>query len=389
MVVPVILSLDKTNLTSFSGNKQAYPVYIGIGTKNHQIRCQPSSHVMLLIGYIPVSKLECFSAKKQSIAGFQLFHNCMQTIVKPLVEAGKNGVRMNCADGFVHMAYPILAAYVANYPEQCLVTCCKENSCPKCTVTPKQCGDSVHSILRDPDKTLQTLAAQSRGHEPTEFVQHSLCPINPFWKDLPHCNIFACITPGILHQLHNGVFKDHIVSWASEAMGGGHQDEIDRHFCAMTPHTTLWHFEKGISLTSQWTGMELKNMEKVFLGVLANTTDPKVVRAVRGILDFIYYAHFEVHTDESLAHLDTAWVTFHENKEIFEELEIRTHFNISKLHNIKHYVDLIRTLGAAAGFSTEATNDETRTPLGAAHNKNPNQAVLEKGESTRYGRWWL
>ncbi|KAG5649532.1 hypothetical protein H0H81_003267 [Sphagnurus paluster] len=170
-------------------------------------------------------------------------------------------------------------------------------------VSPKQRGDPVHSILRDPDKTLQTLAEQSRGHEPAEFVQHSLHPINPFCKDLPHCNIFACITPDILHQLHNGVFKDHIVSWASDAMGGG-QDEIDQCFCAMTPHTTLRHFEKGISLTSQWTGTEHKNMEKVFLGVLANATDPKVVRVVCGILDFIYYAHFEVHTDESLAQLD-------------------------------------------------------------------------------------
>jgi len=82
-------------------------------------------------------------------------------------------------------------------------------------------------------------------------------------------------------------------------------------------------------------------MEKVFLMVLAGATDPAVIRAVRGVLDFIYYAHFETHTDESLGLLDAAWLTFHDNKYIFEDLEIRKHFNISKLHNIKHYINAI------------------------------------------------
>ncbi|KAG5633718.1 hypothetical protein H0H81_005760 [Sphagnurus paluster] len=96
-------------------------------------------------------------------------------------------------------------------------------------------------------------------------------------------------------------------------------------------------------------------MEKVFLGVLANATDPKVILAVRGILDFIYYAHFEVHTDKSLAQLNAAWVAFHKNKSIFQDLEIQQHFNISKVHNIKHYLDSIRELGSAAGYNSEAT----------------------------------
>jgi len=123
----------------------------------------------------------------------------------------------------------------------------------------------------------------------------------------------------------------------------------------MTPHTSLWHFKKGISLTMQWTGKEYKNMEKVFLGVLAGATDPGVMRTIHAILDFIYYAHFETHCNESFAATDAAWLAFHDNKSIFEDLEIRKHFNISKLHNIKHYLDVIRTHGTADGFNTEAT----------------------------------
>jgi len=123
----------------------------------------------------------------------------------------------------------------------------------------------------------------------------------------------------------------------------------------MTPHPTLRHFKKGILLTTQWTGTEHKNMEKVFLGVLTGATDPGVIRAVRGVLDFIYYAHFETHCDESLARLDAAWLAFHDNKAVFEDLEIREHFNISKLHNIKHYLDSIRSRGTADGFNTEGS----------------------------------
>ena len=150
------------------------------------------------------------------------------------------------------------------------------------------------------------------------------------------------------------MFKDHLVSWVNEAINGG-TAEIDQRYRSMSPHPSLRHFKKGISLTSQWTGTEYKNMEKVFLGIIANAVDPGVIRAARGILDFIYYAHFETHTDESLAQLDAAWRTFHEEKKIFVDLGIREHFNISKIHNIKHYLDSICSLGTADGFNTENT----------------------------------
>ncbi|KAF8170150.1 hypothetical protein BJ912DRAFT_1025406 [Pholiota molesta] len=307
-VCPVILSSDKTHLTRFSGDKMAWPVYLSIGN--------------------------------------------IQKATRP---AGCTGVDMVCADGFIRRIFPILAAYIADYPEQCLVCCCKENTCPECAVEGHKRGEYlVHAMLRDVQATLAVLDAKAAGLAPPEFVDQNLRLVNPFWRDLPHCDIFSCMTPDLLHQLHKGVFHDHIVSWASEAMKG-QQEEVDERFQAMSLHPTLRHFKKGISLTSQWTGTEHKNMEKVFLGVLAGATDPQVILAVRGILDFIYYAHFETHSDESLAKLDAAWFAFHQNKEVFERLEIREHFNISKVHNIKHYPDSIRSRGTADGFNTEGT----------------------------------
>ena len=103
---------------------------------------------MALFGYIPVCKLECFTKKQHSEEAHHLFHKCMQQILKPLIAAGKEGIDMVCANGFIQKVFPILSVYIANYLEQCLVICCKENSCPMCLVKPEKQGEyRVHSVL--------------------------------------------------------------------------------------------------------------------------------------------------------------------------------------------------------------------------------------------------
>lgn len=334
-IVPVILASDKTQLLTFSGDKSAWPVYLTIGNLPKYLRRSPSARATVLIGYLPVAKLECFSKSKRSMFGYQLFHDCMRSLLAPLIDAGKHGVDMVCADGFIRSIYPIIAAYIADHPEQCLVACCRENHCPKCLVDPDKRGLAVNSLLRDPDKTASLLKDKLSGQKPSGFEEAGLRAINPFWMDLPHCDIFSCITPDILHQLHKGMFKDHTVKWASACVEGK-EAEIDRRFQAMPSHPDLRHFRKGISLVSQWTGTEYKNMEKVFLGVLAGAVvDSEVIKAVRAVLDFIYYAHFETHTEDSLTELEAAWQRFHTHKRVFVRLGIRNNFNgIPKLHSM-------------------------------------------------------
>ncbi|KAI0675158.1 hypothetical protein C8Q78DRAFT_965124 [Trametes maxima] len=352
-IVPVILASDKTMLSRMSGDKSAWPVYLTIGNIEKNVRRKPSAHATVLLGYLPVAKLECFSEKRRSLEGYRLFHKCMQTILKPLVEAGQTGVLMTCVDGMVRRVYPIVAAYIADHPEQALVAACQENRCPKCPVEPNDRGEPVFSCLKDPEKVSAILKRVSEGQNPPEFAGLGLRAVKPFWEDLPHCDIFSALTPDILHQLHKGMFKDHIVSWATKAIEGG-ADEIDRRFKAMLKHSDLRHFKNGISLVSQWTGTEYKGMEKTFLGVVAGAGDERVTRAVRAVLDFIYYAHFETHTDKSLTHgLHRSWSNYHKCKAIFIELEIRRHFNFPKGHSTEHYELSIRSVGTADGYSTE------------------------------------
>ncbi|KAF9058446.1 hypothetical protein BDP27DRAFT_1386129 [Rhodocollybia butyracea] len=111
-VCPVIIASDKTNLTRFSGNKSAYPVYLTIGNLPKALRRKPSAR-----------------------ACYEIFHCSMAHVLEPLKSAGNpktGGIEMVGGDGNVRKVYPLLCTYVADYPEQCLVTCTKYGTCPKC-----------------------------------------------------------------------------------------------------------------------------------------------------------------------------------------------------------------------------------------------------------------
>ncbi|KIK32995.1 hypothetical protein CY34DRAFT_27121 [Suillus luteus UH-Slu-Lm8-n1] len=302
VVALVILASDKTALSQFCGDQEVWPVYLTLGNISKDIRRQPSKHAAILIAYLPISKLECFSQDTQSAECYRLFHYCMTQVLQPLVSAGRDGVEITCSDQQVRQMHPIVAAYIADFPEQCLVACCMENHCPKCTVG------------RDNDEIF-------------ESEQGLQAIYSPFWAILPHNDIFQCMTPDILHQLHKGVFKDHIVSWCMDIIG---KDTLDAHFKAMS-----------------------SELQRVFLGVIAGAVNNRVIAAVRAVLDFVYYAQYRSHTEHTLSRMQAALTLFHANKDVFVELGVRKYFNIPKIHSMVHYIDSIHLFGTTDGFNTE------------------------------------
>ncbi|KAF8432260.1 hypothetical protein L210DRAFT_3363107, partial [Boletus edulis BED1] len=139
-VAPIILSSDKTQLSHFQGDKAAWPVYLTIGNLFKEIHCCAFAHGTILLRYLPIAHLDGFSDKIKLLVKYRLFYYCMTHILKSLVNAGTEGTAMICVDSIVRQVWPIVATYVADYPEQCLVACCMENRCPLCKVPPTSRG---------------------------------------------------------------------------------------------------------------------------------------------------------------------------------------------------------------------------------------------------------
>ncbi|QRV85193.1 hypothetical protein RhiJN_13211 [Ceratobasidium sp. AG-Ba] len=353
-IIPVILASDATHLTNFGGGKQAYPVYITLGNIPKSIRRKPNSYGTLLLGYLPAHKLECFTKKGRAHQKERLFHMCMTEIVKPLEKAGREGVDMACGDGKIRKCFPILAAYTADNPEQTLVACCKKNLCHRCTVGRDSRGDYALFPNRHHVHSANALVAKSRHRTTQYYIDNGLRPFGqPFWANLPHCDIYGALTPDILHQLHKGVFKDHVMNWCLK-IAGVDETEFNDRFKAMPPHSNLHHFTKNVSDLSQTTGKEHRAMQKVFLGVMAGLVPHDVMPALRALLDFIYYAQLPTHTDTTISWLEQALRQFHDSKDVFIAHEVRKHFNINKLHSMMHYATSIRELGALDGYNTES-----------------------------------
>ncbi|HEV7737536.1 MAG TPA: hypothetical protein VGO47_09225, partial [Chlamydiales bacterium] len=265
---------------------------------------------MILLGYMPVTKLECIeNAKERQKCTYRLFHYCLLNMLGSLQDAGHHGVEMVCGDRQVWHCYPIFA----DFPEQCLVAGCQENLCPVCKILPTEQGEPSVCPHRTPHETLRALKTYNTDKKSEIYKALSLRPLaEPFWSKLPHVNIFECFTPDLLHQLHKGVFKDHLVKWCMEAaVTYSNPKEIDKRFKCMPHHPSIRHFKKGISAIAQWTGKEIKEIERVFVSLLFGAVPPEVTQVARAIVDFIYYASFSSHLTETIRRLQDALETFH------------------------------------------------------------------------------
>ena len=284
----------------------------------------------------------------------------MRRIVEPLVNAGTHGCEWASGDGIVRQCHPILAAFVGDYPEQRLVTCCMNGQCLKCVVSLENIDDGILHNERNYQEARDTFA---RSDEHPRNLNEAcrrikLKPVfHPFWEDLPYIDIFKSITPDILHQLYQGIIK-HLFSWLKTAIGA---DEIDARCARLPPNHHIRHFAKGISILSRVSGTEHQQISSILLGLVLDVQLPsghspvRLIRATRALLDFLYLAQYPSHTDDTLQYLEEALQTFHENRSIFVDIGICRNFRIPKFHSLLHYTKSIRYFSTTDNYNTKYT----------------------------------
>lgn len=354
-IAGLIIVSDKTSLSVVCGGQQAYPVYLTIGNISKTIHRKLNECATVLLGYLPVDEFSDVQDNSiQAQLKGQLIQDAMAVLLEPLRKASLEGVEMWCADGRLWCIYPMVAAYVADFPEQNLMACTLQSSCPVCTTKQKGRADYKKRAPAQTHRcTLDALRAYFENNDPGELDTLSLKPWWPWWAGLLYVNISVAITPDLLHQIYQGVFKERLMRWLKYLMG----DTLDHRYLSMPEAEGLRKFSKGVSKIALWSGRESKDMLKQILPVSVGKVPLKMSQLVCSLVDFRFLAHTLSLTEDDLDEMKRSLAKFHELKPMMINngyYESSRRFDlIPKIHMLSHYTASIRELGTPDGYNTE------------------------------------
>ncbi|KAE9399341.1 hypothetical protein BT96DRAFT_965641 [Gymnopus androsaceus JB14] len=353
MFVPVILGSDKTTVSVATGQNDFYPLYISLGNVHSSVR-RAHRNAVALLGFLSVPKTSKDHSGSAEFRKFrrQLFHTSLEHALSSLRPHMTIPRVTLCPDGRYRRVIYGLGPYIADYPEQALLTCIVQNWCPRCMAPPD-----------DLDST-----AGRRSHEHTDSLLNG-CTLKELWDDygivpftasFPRADIHQLISPDLLHQLVKGTFKDHLVDWVFEYLdityskkeADERKADIDRRIAATTPYPGLRNFHEGRGF-KQWTGDDSKGLMKIFLPAIVGHVPSQMVKAIQAFLEFCYLARRDVIDEDTLSAMDTALMRFHQHREIFRTTGVRPE---GTRWSIIEY--LIQQFGAPNGLCSSITESK-------------------------------
>ena len=369
----VVLSSDKTGLTSMTGNRSAHPLLITLANIDSIIRSSSSSHALKLLVLIPVPKFVGVKKGLHTILENCLLHTCLDFITAPLKTAARNGTWMNNYAGYIRKCFTPLAAYIADTPEAAALTGVAGKTSHLTMASFKEFGDPFQHPPRMAADILTSLNTLSHHFDPSDVGVYTtkarqlfrLNSVNlPFWHDwelpdgtLPNPSQLFPIE--ILHHLHKS-FWDHDVKWIIRAIG---DRELDTRFSLLQPRSGYRHFSSGISALKQVTGREHRDIQRYILGLIADSVRPEFVVCIRALLDLRYLSQLHDINTDILDDIARALETFHEFKQIILDLGLHVgkkgnqipHFEIPKLELLQSIVPSIMWSGALPQWSADVT----------------------------------
>ncbi|KAG2344597.1 hypothetical protein BDR05DRAFT_998986 [Suillus weaverae] len=228
------------------------------------------------------------------------------------------GIMMSDPIGNVRHCYMLLAAYIIDTPEACMLACVHGKTSPFMMASYLEFGDNfchpkwTHHITLDQLAKIQVDPNDLKGY----FDACAIYCLNgvhvPFWQDWP----FACpsvfLTPKALHHWHKQFF-DHNLQWCIEVVGA---QELDFWFSILQPTTGYHHYSDGITKLKQVTGRVHCDLQCYIVGLLVGAAPHQFMIAIHALMDVRYLAQSPSPDDNLLASIDQSLLTFHRNKDV-------------------------------------------------------------------------
>lgn len=197
-IAALIISSDKSCVSTLLNGKHVYPVYVTLGNISKRARRQTLNRAVALLGYLPVEPFKDEPKATKSRLRQEAVHTAMREMLQPLRDAWRDGVEMRCADGHIRRVHPTMAAFEGDWPELCDMAKTLASACPKCDEPPARRGQLRRTRIRNPDTTLATLLLYD---DPNVLKRFGLRPGWLFWANLYPTNFHECIAPDLLHQV--------------------------------------------------------------------------------------------------------------------------------------------------------------------------------------------
>ncbi|KAF8873949.1 hypothetical protein BD779DRAFT_1613631 [Infundibulicybe gibba] len=357
---PVILGSDKTTVSVATGQNDYYPLYASTGLVHNGVR-RAHRNTLSLVAFLAIPKTSQEHKDDPDFRQFRrrLFHTALHRILLSLCPHMLTPRVTRCADGHFRRIIYGLGPYIADYPEQVLLSCIVQGWCACCT---------------SPSDNLDAPSGR-RSHEHTHALFEAcslqelwdnygiIGDILPFTAGFPRADIHELISPDLLHQVIKGSFKDHLVEWVTEYVKQVNEPaeaskilaDIDRRIAAAPSFPTLRRFPKGRGF-SQWTGDDSKALMKVYIPAIVGHVPDQMVSALSAFTEFCYLVRQH---ESTLTAIDNALEAFHHAREIFRVVGIRIDgFSLPRQHSLLHYRYLIQMFGAPNGLCSSITESK-------------------------------
>jgi hypothetical protein len=375
---------DKTCVTAMTGGLEMYPAYLTLANIVSEVRMKASSHAWMCFCFFPVVKFEVHPSF-QSILSARLWHACMDKAFTRCKDAATTGYHMADPCGCLRWSFPLLAAWIADLPEQHLISGVANSTSPLSYAVTNQFGDAFCHPPRHGQETIKLIQDLTSRVDPWKLdafqVKGKELGLNgvhmPFWRDWYLADPFHFLVPEILHTCHK-FFYDHPFQWCINAVGAL---ELDNRFKSLHPRVGFRHFGNGVAHVKQMTGREHRDIQRSIVAVIAGAVPPRFLRAIRALIDFIYQVQSPLLTESAISGFVESLQEFHDERAAITAAGARvgskgpiSHFNIPKLELWHHFACSTRMMGAPVQWTADVTErlhiTEVKHPFRSTNHRN-------------------